>query len=125
MNKKRNEMLVNKIRDFLVKEELTGDVRIYFNNMCYSWDSDGDTYEILKDIKSSDYFEGANDELVSMTFEGDFYDMINMYYGSSIADKFRNLLKKTDFATNFIIYGIYLFMRYSKNYIQKKTTYFL
>lgn len=101
MNKKRNEMLANKIREFLIKNELTGDVRIYFNNMCYSWNSDGNEYETLKDIKASHYFEGANDELVSMTFEGIFYDVINRYHGESIADKFDDLLEENGYCYEF------------------------
>lgn len=101
MNKKRNKMLANKIRDFLIEEGLTSNVRIFFNNICYSWDYCGDKYEIIEDIKGSDYFEGSNDELVSMTFEGDFYDVINGYYGSLIIDKFDDLLEKSGFCYEF------------------------
>lgn len=96
-----NEVLANMIKDFLITNEVAGGVTIYFNEKAYRWNSDGSGYTFLKDIKASNYFEGANDELVSMSFEGVFYDVINRTYGGFIADKFDKLLEQNGYYYDF------------------------
>lgn len=80
MNEKRNEELANDIRDFLLKNSLSVDTRIYFNGKCYDW-CDGDYYykepKIMENIKATDYFEYAKNKSVSMSFEGALYDIMN------------------------------------------------
>ncbi len=78
------------IERFLIKYDLDSDVRIYFNNKCWHYDSDG-TKKIIEDIKGSDYCEYANDETITMTFEGPLYGALNMHYGYALHDAFHEL----------------------------------
>lgn len=71
----KNELLANELRDFVGEHKL-GDISIYFNNQCYRLDSEGKV-EVLTDIKGSTYFEYANDETVSMSFEGPLNYILN------------------------------------------------
>jgi len=69
------------IEKFMKKYGLDSDVRIYFSNKCWAYDSGGKK-TVIEDIKASDYFEYANDDTISMTFEGPLYDVINYgHYG--------------------------------------------
>lgn len=92
-----NEKMANAIRDFVVQHELGGDMRIYFNGKAYHFTSTTE-YTVLEDIVGSRFYQFANDETVSMSFEGDFYYVMN--YGwenknwSKLEEKFRLLLDK-------------------------------
>jgi|LSQX01.3.fsa_nt_gb lipocalin len=92
MNKKRNQQLADGIKDFLIAYELNYDTRIYFNNKCYDFDSQGNI-KIIDGIKGSDYFEYANDETVSMSFEGPLYMALN-YGPVNIERKFSEVFNK-------------------------------
>lgn len=80
MNNKRNLALANDIRDFLIDKGMATDTRIYFNGIAYDSISHN-TYQTMEDIKASTYCEYADDDSVTVAFEGDMYDMMN--YGSS------------------------------------------
>ncbi len=67
------------IEKFLKKHDADYDVRIYFSNKCWDYNSAGKK-TIINDIKASDYFEYANDDTISMSFEGHFYHIMNMTY---------------------------------------------
>ncbi|MAH48514.1 hypothetical protein CMI37_21995 [Candidatus Pacearchaeota archaeon] len=74
------------IERFLKKYDLDYDVRIYFSGKCWDYDSSGKK-TVIEDIKASDYFEYANDDTISMTFEGPFYEIINEYCGYALRDE--------------------------------------
>lgn len=88
--KMKKVKIAKTIEKFIKKYNVHRDVRIYFSNKCWDYDSDGNK-TIIDDIKASDYFEYANDKTISMSFEGDFYDIINNYYDYSIRDKWDEL----------------------------------
>jgi hypothetical protein len=88
----RNEKLANDIRDFLSKNKI-GDTRVYFNNKCYHWDSSGEV-SVLEDILPSKYFEYANDETVSMSFEGRLNHAINYGTDKTLLKKFDKIFEK-------------------------------
>ena len=85
----RKVKIAKTIEKFLNKYNVASDVRIYFSNKC--WDYNEGKKTILKDIKASDYLEYGNDDTISMSFEGSFYDIINSYDGSSIKDEWNEL----------------------------------
>tara|TARA_R110002096_G_scaffold136556_6_gene289286 strand:+ start:1669 stop:1989 length:321 start_codon:yes stop_codon:yes gene_type:complete len=78
------------IERFIRKHNLDSDVRIYFSNKCWQYDSSGKK-TILEDIKASDYFRWANDDTISMSFEGALNHALNMYNGSELYEKFNAL----------------------------------
>ena len=95
MKKERNQKLADELKNFLVKNEIGIDTRIYFNEMCYDFDSNGKV-ALLKDIKASDYFDCANNNTISMSFEGPLYDILNYCSPYHLAKKFYNIFKKYD-----------------------------
>lgn len=101
MDSKKNELLARKIKDFLEKRSLGLDTRIFFNNTCYDWDSKKKEFVLLQNMKASHYFEGANDDTVCMTFEGDFYSIINRHFGDATADAFSEMLEEEGFYFEF------------------------
>lgn len=96
-NEIRNAKLAEDIKEFILDNGLGIDVRIYFNNACYDW-ANGEVYNkepyLLKNIKGSTFFEYANDETVSMSFEGKLYDIINYGANYSLLEKFDEIFKK-------------------------------
>lgn len=105
LNKIKIEEFVKEIEDFLRKYELLDGVCIYFNNKRHVWNYSlkSDRYEMReqKDICPLDYFEwAAPKHILSMSFEGNFYDVMNGYttYHYNLQDKFLKLLER---------YGLY------------------
>lgn len=97
-NKERNEKLANEIKDWLVQNGFVIDNRIYFNGKCFDSIGNGhndDGYRIIEDIKPSDYFEYANDDTVSMSFEGELYDLIN-YEGGKLLNEFNEVFSRNN-----------------------------
>lgn len=88
----RSEKLANDLRDFINKNKLI-DTRVYFNGMCYHWNSNGEM-STIDDIMPSDYFEYANDETVSMSFEGLLYEIVNGYCYPDVLRKFDKIFEK-------------------------------
>jgi len=89
----RNLKVATAIKNFCIKNGLTSDMRIYFNGICWDFDSDG-KYEVLEDIKGSDYFEYADDESVSVSTEGELHSVINGDFGWDMKDRLDRLLEK-------------------------------
>ena len=88
--KKQKEKLAYEILELLKRYDLTGDVRIYFNNRCLTGDG-----AVLEDIKGSDYFKYATDKTISMSFEGDLCEVLNYYHrelSEKVTSEFRALL---------------------------------
>lgn len=113
MTKNRIEKLAMAIRDFLDNHFLNGDCRIYFNGMCWehgtedsmvTWDAEHEEYleipkrngwKVIENINPKDFFEYAGG-IVSMSFEGSFYDAMNGWskYNIKMQDAFQELLGK-------------------------------
>lgn len=99
------ERLANEIIEFLNKEELASDVSIYFNNKVIrengSWDNEFNyipKWETTENVNPHDYFEYcAYDHILSMSFEGGLYELLN-YGGGSRMGKFEKIFEK---------YGLY------------------
>jgi hypothetical protein len=99
------EELANEIIDFLHKEKLSSDVSIYFNNKVIkekgSWDNESNyitKWETTENVNPHDYFEYcAYDHILSMSFEGGLYELLN-YSGGSRMGKFEKIFEK---------YGLY------------------
>lgn len=102
----KTEALAWDIYKLLRKHKIWMDTRIYFNGKCLStsnrgadnkWEFryNGDPF-ILEDIQPQDYFDYAG-SILSMSFEGPFYEAMN-YSGGSVIDEFNELLKR---------YGVY------------------
>lgn len=99
------ERLANEIMAFLEAYGIAGSVSIYYNgNVVRSrteYDSEYNaTYTWVKtyDVDPHDYFEyAAYDHILSMSFEGGLYDLLN-YSGGNTMDKFMKIFEK---------YGLY------------------
>jgi hypothetical protein len=90
MNQKtKNEQIVQDIVFFLVKNCLWSDVCIYYNNQRLSPE-----YGLETNINALDYVEYANTDTVTMTFEGDLYNVLNGYSGYDIYKQFEELVHK-------------------------------
>lgn len=99
LTKAKIEELVKEIEDFLRKHELLGDVCIYFNNKRHHWEFSCETYDYKMqektDISPLDYFEYVNPEhILSMSFEGYLYEVLNGYAGYALEEKFTKLFEK-------------------------------
>lgn len=86
--KSKLELLATDIYNWCIDNELWGDNIIYFKGKAWSnfpeWNGvkgkkiAEDLYE-YKNKKASDYFEYANDETLSMSFEGSLYYVLNAH----------------------------------------------
>lgn len=107
LSQELKEELATKIKDFLIKKELWIDTIIYVNNKSIStYDSKKHKYYyndplhiIVKENENPlDYFEYANPDTISMSFEGPLYEIMNIFDDSPILVEFNELLKE---------YGLY------------------
>ena len=100
LTKTKIEELVKEIEEYLRKYELLGDVCIYFNNKRHSWEYNYKTEEYKMqekiDISPLEYFEYVNPEhILSMSFEGSLYEVLNGYSDSYVLEEgFLKLIKK-------------------------------
>lgn len=90
--KERNEKLAHDLLKFCEKNKI-GDTSIYFNNKCIRIGSAGNL-TILEDILGSNYFEYANDETVSMSFEGRLNHALNYDTDRGLVKKFNAIFAK-------------------------------
>jgi hypothetical protein len=90
----KNKALADDIKELLIKHGVI-DTRIYFNNICYHFDSSGGV-QTLEDIKPSKYFEYANDKTVSMSFEGALNHAINYGEYPTLMNEFDAVFEKHD-----------------------------
>ena len=107
--KNKMELLAKDIYDWCIKNDLWGDNIIYFNGKAWSSSATwggvkgkkiGDKLYEHEDRNPLDYFEYANTETLSMSFEGSLYDMLNGYmYGWS--------KREEEFSKLFTKYGLY------------------
>jgi|TARA_S200002703_G_C3608545_1_gene186873 hypothetical protein len=80
--KMRNLRVTQAISKWLVANDLHGEVHIYFNDRVYSFENDGKITR-RSGIKGSTRFHYANDDTVSMSFEGPLYEVLNFYHPRS------------------------------------------
>lgn len=111
------KLLAIDIYEWCVKHELWGDNIIYFDGIAWSnsktWRGEEgkkiaeNLYE-YEDRNPSDYFEYANPETLSMSFEGDLNHILNGYIRGwvRLEDQFRKLFEK---------YGLYYELGHSWN----------
>ena len=109
------QLLAKEIYDWCKKNHLWGDNIIYFNGKAWSssevWNGikgkkiAADLYE-YEDKEPRDYFEYANPDTLSMSFEGPLYEALNGYsYGwTKIEESFSHIFEK---------YGYYYEMGYA------------
>lgn len=117
LTKIKLEEMANEIIQFLKKHELDNDVCIYYNNkrvhIGSTWDREKKDFipyeKVEEDMNPLDYFEYANPKhILSMSFEGAFYDVMNGYdsYSDRMQTQFYNILEK---------YGVYYELGHSWN----------
>ena len=111
------KLLAIDIYEFCVKHNLWGDNIIYFDGKAWSssetWAGvkgekiNEDLYED-DDKNPCDYFEYGNPDTLSMSFEGELYDVLNAYTAgwAKLEDKFLKLFNK---------YGLYYEMGHAWN----------
>ena len=110
---KRNENCAKEIRQFLLDNEMWIDTYIYFNGKCYGTsytDENGKERFVYNNKEHLVEFEADPSRCVeyyskdgiTMTFEGDLYDVINYYWESR---ELAELKKKFD--AIFEKYGLY------------------
>lgn len=95
------EQLAFEIRKFLLDWEMWVDVTIYFNGKAISTDdrnghfgyNDPEKLFVLEDMDPKKYIEYAGG-ILSMSFEGDFYDVVNYYEVAPAMDQFVEILEK-------------------------------
>lgn len=95
----RNKRVADEVALFIIKNNYGYDTRIYFNDICYELSNNEIT--VLRNIKPSDYFEYANNDTVSMSFEGPLYNAMNGYSSSKIYNTIESIFNK---------YGYYMEM---------------
>ena len=112
----RNEKLANEIRQWLLDHEMWIDTTIYFNGKAYTqrdpetgryYYNDPEHLFVENDMNPFDYFEYANPETGSMSFEGPLYEILNGYFGEvgwELEEEFNDLFRK---------YGMYFELGYS------------
>lgn len=94
-----NKRAADEVALFIIKNNYGYDTRIYFNDICYELSNNEIT--VLRNIKPSDYFEYANNDTVSMSFEGPLYNAMNGYSSSKIYNTIESIFNK---------YGYYMEM---------------
>ena len=82
--------IARKIEAFMKKYDLLTDSRIYFNKKCWEYGSNGNK-TVLEDMVGSDYFRYANDDTISMSFEGGLYNVMN-YGPFDVREAFQDML---------------------------------
>lgn len=101
LTKTNIEALAFEIRSFLEKHELASSVSIYYNNKVVrdrgSYDKKYNyipKWETTEDVDPHDYFEwAAYDHILSMSFEGPLYDVLNYRFGV-LEEKFRSIFER-------------------------------
>ena len=106
LTKQNIEQLANEVMDWLIRNELDMDVSIYYNNQKmqhkYHFNKDYDIIDdgisIEKDVDPHQITQwAAHDHILTMTFEGGLYSLLN-YNGGKLETEFENLFNK---------YGLY------------------
>lgn len=92
-NKEQLESLAKKIVALLQKHDLWESVRVYVNGKCYCSEKG-----VIDNISPRDYLDYCNPETISMSFEGDFYDVVNHGRSPDVLKKFIKLINEYGYA---------------------------
>lgn len=94
MTKTVIEKMAKEIREWMRKNELYTDCRIYFNGKAFGGDSHGNDAD-LEAADPNDYVEYVGN-VMTMTFEGGLYDVMNDWskYATKKQDEFNRILGK-------------------------------
>jgi len=111
LTKSKIEQLAKEIRSFLLDRDMWVDVTIYFNGRAFSTDdrqgnyyyNDPNHLVVLEDQDPHKILEYASD-ILTMTFEGDFYDVINYGEWPEAMNQFEKIISS---------YGLYYELSYS------------
>lgn len=103
----RNEQLANDIIKFLKKNDLDTDVTLMYNGKRVFADT-GDVEDI---VSAGDYVEYFNDDTITMTFEGNLYELLNGYWDNEFNDTYQKMYD--DFGKIFEKYGLYYELGYA------------
>lgn len=99
--KSKLEKLAYEIADLLKKYNSHIDVAIYFEDKRLSTYKDLEelygTWQLEEGFKGSSYTEYANDETITMVFEGAFYHAMNYGDNTPLMDEFNKLVEKYGF----------------------------
>jgi len=113
LTKKEKGALAKEVRQFLLQNELWTDVKIYFNGKAFSTRDQNGKYHyndpknliVLEDEDPRRYFEYvSDDDIMSMSFEGDFYGCLN--YMNEYSADFDNRIQ-SEFNEILAKYGVY------------------
>ena len=85
----RKTEIVKKIEKFIKKHDLHHDVRIYFNDKAWCYNSRGQK-TVEKEVSATDYLEYGNNDTISMSFEGGLYNVLNFYWENKHYEKLWN-----------------------------------
>lgn len=100
------ERLAYEIKDFMIRHELWMDTRIYFNGKALSTDDGNGHYAyndpavdyVLEQVDPRQFFEYTGQNILCMSFEGPFYDVMNVYvpvsYYNIVETEFSGILRK-------------------------------
>lgn len=117
LSPKQREALAKEIHQFLVSHGLWVDCNIYFNGKCWStMQKVGDHHEFCYNenryfesvADPKDYFEYVREpeNILSMSFEGGLYEVLNGYHSYKLEAEFQQIFHK---------YGLYYEMGNSWN----------
>lgn len=92
LSKEKISEMAYEVMDFLIENELQNDVRIYFNNKAIEFDNQTNSIKVTDNISPKNYFKyAADNHILSMSFEGSLYDIINyddLFYLTPIFKKY-------------------------------------
>ena len=103
----RNEQLANDIIKFLKENDLDTDVTLMYNGKRVF----ADTGDVENIVSAGDYVEYFNDDTITMTFEGNLYELLNGYWDSEFNDTYQKMYD--DFGKIFEKYGLYYELGYA------------
>ncbi|MFW5962130.1 MAG: hypothetical protein ACOCQR_00765 [bacterium] len=90
------EKLAREIAELLSQRGMAYDTAIYYDGkrlQCFTTNEE-DGWVEEEGYKASNYTEYANDETITMTFEGPMYDVLNYHADDEFVEKFDMLIEK-------------------------------
>lgn len=94
---RRNERLGSDLKQWVYNYHRSSKCKIYYNDVSYTWDN-VHKYWIQKNEKATQYVPFADDQTVTMTFEGKLYCDLHEYASTNkTIDSLTNLFCKHGF----------------------------
>lgn len=94
VGKDKLKELAKEISILLESYDCHTDTAIYYSNQRLSYDG---SWKLEEGFKGSSFTQYANDSTITMTFEGNFYEVMNYGLFPKLYDKFSKLLEKYGF----------------------------